>query len=172
MSYWKNHFHKFDRNWRHTLPITRQNNRKENIAWVQEKILFMSVHIVGGDVYDPNEWITRLTDDVNWVNNNINRNKQRINVVVIFGHSKPKNNQSYFFEALANISNDLGKPMLYIHGDGHKYYMRRVPFYNAIHIVDVQVDQGKNAPPLKVTVHNDATNPYDVFEFDRRMSSS
>jgi hypothetical protein len=56
------------------------------------------------------------------------------------------------------------KPVLYLHGDGHRWIKDR-PF-GAENILRVQVDQGGIAPPLKVTVTTDTDEP---FEFDRRQ---
>ena len=57
-------------------------------------------------------------------------------------------------DALANVAH---------HGDGHKWIYDR-PF-EAKNILRVEVDQGGKAPPVKVQVTNDSTEP---FVFDRR----
>jgi hypothetical protein len=68
-----------------------------------------------------------------------------------------------FFQPFSKDAATFKKPILYLHGDGHRWIHDR-PF-PAKNMWRVQVDQGGIAPPLKVTVTDDAEEP---FVFDRR----
>ena len=67
---------------------------------------------------------------------------------------------SYFFghafkfkkllNMVAQTAESMGVPSMYIHGDGHKWSFRQ-PFDES-NFWKIQVDQGGEAPPLKVTV--------------------
>ena len=83
--------------------------------------------------------------------------------MVLFGHAHPNDKHDDFFDPFLEEATRFEKPILYLHGDGHKWIKDR-PF-DAENILRVQVDQGGIAPPLKVVV---AGSGAEVFEFDRR----
>ena len=59
---------------------------------------------------------------------------------------------------------DLERPVLYIHGDGHRWEHERL--FDTGYVLRVQVDQGGIAPPVRVGITNDSETP---FVFDRRL---
>ena len=161
--YWDQYFMRFDEKWKHDIKASRQPEHVENFAFVRSKVLFLGLNIVGGRVHDPAEWKTRLAADLNWVRLNLRRSGADITSLVIFGHANPGKAHTAFFEPLNDEARRFAKPILYLHGDGHKWIYDR-PFA-AKNILRVQVDQGGIAPPLKVTVIDDQSEP---FVFDRR----
>ncbi len=160
---WKKYFMRFDRRWQHTLPVFRQLEREENFSFVKGNVLFIGLNIVGGRVHDAAEWKQRHADNLDWVRRNLRRFGADVSSLVVFGHAKPIAIHNDFFTPFSKEANDFKKPILYIHGDGHVWIYDR-PF-EAKNILRVEVDQGGIAPPLKVTVTDDKTNP---FQFDRR----
>tara|TARA_R110002072_G_scaffold302615_1_gene486794 strand:+ start:53461 stop:54315 length:855 start_codon:yes stop_codon:yes gene_type:complete len=162
-AYWDQYFMKFDRRWKHSLPVERQNIREENFAFVKGGVLFVGLNIVGGRVHDEQEWKLRHAGDLDWVKSNLQRFGEQISSLVVFGHAKPAKVHNDFFDPFNKVAEDFEKPVLYLHGDGHKWLHDR-PF-KAKNILRVEVDQGGIAPPLKVTVTGHSTTP---FVFDRR----
>jgi len=161
--YWDKYFMRFDRRWRHRLPVFRQLEREENFSFVKENVLFVGLNIVGGHVHDASEWKKRHADGLNWIRRNLRRFGADVSSLVIFGHANPNEKHSDFFDPFNKDAREFKKPILYIHGDGHRWIHDR-PFA-AQNILRVQVDQGGIAPPLKVTITDHQTSP---FEFDRR----
>ena len=161
--YWDQYFMKFDRRWQHNLTVDRQKIREENFAFVKSGILFVGLNIVGGRVHDEQEWKLRHAGCLDWVKSNLQRFGSEISSLVIFGHAKPTKIHDNFFASFNKVAEDFGKPVLYLHGDGHKWIYDR-PF-KATNILRVEVDQGGKAPPLKIQVTNHLTEP---FVFDRR----
>jgi hypothetical protein len=161
--YWNRHFMKFDERWQHRLSVSRQKIREENFAFVKSGVLFVGLNIVGGRVHDEQEWKLRHAGDLDWVKSNLQRFGTETSSLVIFGHAKPVKVHDDFFDPFSKAAEDFGKPVLYLHGDGHKWIHDR-PF-KAKNILRVEVDQGGIAPPLKVMVTDDPAKP---FEFDRR----
>lgn len=160
---WEKYFMRFDRRWQHSLPVFRQIEREENFSFVKGNVLFVGINIVGGRVHDAAEWKERHADDLNWVQRNLRRFGADVRSLVVFGHAMPKANHNDFFDPFSKEANEFKKPILYIHGDGHVWMYDR-PFA-AKNILRVEVDQGGVAPPLKITVTDDKTTP---FQFDRR----
>ncbi len=161
--FWNKHFTRFDQHWHHGLPVFRQLEHEENVSFVKDKVLFVGLNIVGGLVHDPAEWKQRHADGLTWIRRNLRRFGSDVSSLVIFGHAKPAANHSDFFEPFNKDAQEFGKPILYLHGDGHRWIHDR-PFA-AQNILRVQVDQGGIAPPLQVTVTDHRTDP---FQFDRR----
>lgn len=163
---WEKYFKRFDRRWSHRLPVFRQLEREENFSFVTGGVLFVGLNLVGGRVHDPQEWQTRHAQDLEWTRRNLKVFGDDVSSLVIFGHAKPNENHQDFFEPFQEDAKEFGKPILYLHGDGHRWIHDR-PF-PATNILRVQVDQGGIASPLKVTVSKDAAEP---FQFDRRMET-
>lgn len=162
--YWTRHFMRFDRRWRHDIPVFRQLEREENFSFVKNGVLFIGLNIVGGRVHDAAEWKQRHAECLVWVRRNLIQFGDQAGSLVIFGHAKPAANHMDFFDLFSQDAQKFRKPILYLHGDGHRWIHDR-PFA-ATNILRVQVDQGGTAPPLKVTVTDDQTEP---FVFDRRL---
>lgn len=161
--YWEKYFMRFDRRWRHRLPVFRQLEREENFSFVKGGVLFVGLNIVGGRVHDADEWKQRHAVDLDWARRNIRKFGADVSSMVIFGHALPFAKHKEFFQPFSKDATDFKKPILYLHGDGHRWIHDR-PFA-AKNMLRVQVDQGGIAPPLKVTVTDDAEEP---FVFDRR----
>lgn len=161
--FWDRHFMRFDAKWKHKLDVSRQPDRAENFAFVRRHVLFVGLNIVGGRVHDADEWKQRHAADLEWLRLNLRQSGDAVSSLVIFGHAHPGPNHKDVFEPLADDARKFQKPILYLHGDGHKWLHNR-PF-GAKNILRVQVDQGGIAPPLRVTVTNDPEQP---FQFDRR----
>ena len=164
--YWEKHFMRFEQRWRHNIPVFRQLQRQENFSFVRNEILFIGINIVGGRVHDTAEWKQRHIECLEWIDSNLKQFGQQAGSVIIFGHANPAATHQDFFMPLNEVARQFGKPILYLHGDGHRWLHDR-PFM-AKNILRVQVDQGGQAPPLKVTVTD---HPTDPFVFDRRMIS-
>lgn len=162
--YWDKHFMRFDLRWKHDLPVARQMKREENFAFVKNGVLFVGINIVGGRVHDSAEWKLRHAACLTWLRSNLAKFGDDVSSLVIFGHALPAAKHQDFFKPFNKDAQTFQKPILYLHGDGHKWIHDR-PF-EAKNILRVEVDQGGIAPPLKVTVTDDPAEP---FVFDRRL---
>lgn len=161
--HWDHYFMRFERHWSHGLSVTRQNVREENFAFVRNGVLFIGLNVVGGRVHDRQEWKLRHASGVDWVKESLRRAGKDVRSLVVFGHARPAKNHDDFFNPFSTVAEEFGKPVLYLHGDGHKWVYDR-PF-RAKNILRVEVDQGAIAPPLKVSITHDSAMP---FQFDRR----
>ena len=160
---WTKHFKRFDEKWKHGFTIKRQDNRDENFAFVRSEVLFIGINIVGGRVHDADEWKRRHAENLEWTRRNLEQYRDSIRSAIIFGHAFPLRVHDDYFKGLNKVAADFRKPVLYLHGDGHRWIRDR-PF-DAQNILRIQVDQGRIAPPIKVTV-TDA--PVDPVVVDRR----
>ena len=163
---WKTYFLKFNENWNFPYTITNQNNRTENFNWIQDKVLFIGLNIVGSSVHDEDEWQIRLTDNGNWVKQLLEIHKTNIDATVIFGHANMIEAGSEKFESFTNLfraaAANFKKPILLINGDGH-FWINNKP-WDEKNITRVQINGGDDA--LKVTINTDLKNP---FSFDNNF---
>jgi hypothetical protein len=162
--YWNQYFMRFDQRWHHRLRVFRQLEREENFSFVSGNVLFVGINLVGGLVHDAEEWRNRHRQNLKWVQRNIRQFGSDVSSLIVFGHATPAQKHQDFFEPFCQIAEEFQKPILYLHGDGHKW-IEDYPF-SAPNILRIQVDQGGIAPPLKVTVTGDPQLP---FKFDRRQ---
>jgi hypothetical protein len=161
--YWNQYFRRFDNHWNHSFPVFRQIEHEENFSFVRNRVLFIGLNIVGGLVHDPAEWRQRHSDGLQWIRRNLAKFGNEAGCLVLFGHANPQQKHDDFFGPLNKVAQDFNKPILYLHGDGHNWIYDR-PF-DATNILRVQVDQGGKAPPVRITVTDHSTEP---FQFDRR----
>lgn len=163
--YWTKHFLRFDSQWEHKLPVRRQLSRLENFAMVQKGILFVGVNLVGGRVHDKDEWEIRQGQDVKWLEEQFEAAGADVASAVVLGHAFPGSKDRKRFEmGFLDVAEKFGRPIAYIHGDGHKWIHDR-PWKKHQHIERIQVDQGGIAPPLLVTPPQSSGGK---FVFDRR----
>jgi cyanophycinase len=161
---WMEHFNNFDKRWDTAFSVERDTIQPQSLAFVHNQVLFVGLFIVGGKVHDVEEWKTRHADSLTWLRAQMESHTETVTAAVVFAHARPFKTQQDFFDGFSEIATNFKKPVLYLHGDGHKW-IKDQPF-PAQNIQRVQVDQGRLGPPLLVTVSSDPKQP---FRFDRRM---
>lgn len=167
---WEKYFLLFDAKWNPPATVERQTGRLENFAFVYRGALFIGVNKVGGRVHDVNEWKQRLTDNGVWVSEQLAKHGEQVHSAVIFAQAKASRGKSpddsdIFVESLKKSAASFGKPVLYLHADGHKWYVIEGDW--APNITHVQLDLiSAEFPPIQVTVTGDTKEP---FKFDRRL---
>ena len=133
--------------------VQRQNKRKENFAFMHERVLFVGINMIF-DVFSTAEREARMEDNKEFVREQLAlRSDTKLRAVVLFGHAWY---DDFFDELKEELTVGLdGVPVVYFHGNGHEWYFDDEyygvdnPFYV------MQVDNGAVAPPLKITVYGD-----------------
>jgi len=137
--------------------------RKEMFAFVEQDILFLSVTLMNMNLTEnepPDDlFYERLSASKTWVKRHLKKHdNDDIRGVVMFGHAMiTKDLEPFFREQLKGLFHDEGfggVPVLYIHGDGHKFVIdrglgRRMGWEQ---FTSCQVDQGGRADPLLIEV--------------------
>lgn len=163
--FWTRHLLNLDEHWKKRARVSRQPGHTENMAWVQKGVLMIGLNIVGGSIHDPQEWKTRHAACAEWVTANLARHAHHTRAAVVFAQARPKEHHEDFFAPFVKAASDYGKPVMYLHGDGHKYEVEQG--WRAPNLTRVQVDQVSKARPLLITV---TRNPKEPFLFDRRLT--
>ena len=166
LALWRTYFLDFHNNWNFLYAVENQEERPENFAWVENRVLFLGLNLVGSSVHDQMEWHNRLADDAEWVEQQFEQQKDSIEVAVLFGHANMTelNPEKFepFTERFRKASVVLDKPVLYLQGDGH-FWFENKPWPEK-NIVRVQIEGGANA--VQVTINPNLENP---FNFDREF---
>jgi hypothetical protein len=171
LSYWRKYFGDLHNHWQHGLDVQYQPNRRENVAFVHRGVLFVMINLVGSKIHDRKEWADRIRDDADWIEAAFARHGEQVRAAVVIGHANPGPGAKPAFgpvnEALVAAATKFAKPVLYIHGDGHRWTEKN-SFEGAPNILRIQVDQGGIAPPVRITVA--AAGAAKPFVFDRRLT--
>jgi len=159
-TYWEKYFLKFDKNWKLKYNVEYQSEQPENFAFRIKGISFIGINLVGGRVHDQDVWNEKMQHDALWIKKQFQ--SKEIKAAVIFAQANPNEKHELFMKQFRTAANTFAKPILFIHGDGHRWICDKS--WLEQNIIRVQVDQGKIADPLQVTVQIDKEIK---FEFER-----
>lgn len=159
--FWTRHFMGFEKRFPKAPEAVRQAARPENFAFALHGVLFVGLNLVGGTVHDTAEWTTRHSDNLAWVREQFAAHPDA-RAAVICAQARPKEKQEDFFGPFCEAAQAFGKPVLYLHGDGHVYEVEQP--WRKPNLTRVQVDQVSKGPPLLVTVTLESEKP---FQFSR-----
>lgn len=160
--FWEKYFMAFEKNWKNVFKVKRHKARRENFALISKGVLLVGINLVGGRIHDQAEWDQVLKCDADWIKIQFEKNRKRVRAAVVFAQANPNEKHELFMNQFREAARFFKKPVLFIHGDGHKWIYDD-PWIEP-NIVRVQVDQGGIAPPLQVTVTFDNRH---IFEFGR-----
>jgi len=82
---WESHFLYLYQKFGRFSSVQHQDRRKENFAFFRRRVLFIGVHMVGGDIKNKDEWNDLLRDSLKWTRDMVEQYGNRPKVVVIFG---------------------------------------------------------------------------------------
>jgi len=159
--YWSDSFLPFEETWTgvNSLPVTTQRQliRPENFAFEISDVLLLSLNLIGGRRTDDNaaEWDQRIAECHVWAETKVDEYLaagKRMRALIIFGHARRGRE---IFKMLEDKLSRRQIPTVYLHGNGHTWYVDKPYTPDWRHYWEVQVDQGANAPPIKVTVRGE-----------------
>ncbi len=159
-NFWNKYFKAFDQNWKLPFDVQRQQDYPVNGAFVKNDVLFIMLNLVGGRIHNQIKWDEMQQNAVDW----IDRQFQQKEVVasVILAQAKPDHKHKLFMDQFLPLVEVFKRPVLLIHGDGHRWLYDDpwlVP-----NLIRVQVDKGGIADQLQVTIFGNTTKK---FTFDR-----
>lgn len=179
--FWTKHLLRLEEKIPPVWQTVRQEERPENFAFVHGGVLFIGLNVVGGRVHDPAEWALRFKQNNDWVEAQYAKHRDGVRAAVVFaqanvvGQGRPKAAVNLLFKPFtarfSELSAAFGKPVLFIHSDGHNWIHDR-PWKNAPNVTRVQVDLiQERFPPVQVTVRETVAEGGEIFSFDRRLKS-
>jgi hypothetical protein len=163
LALWKRYFAEFDDNWPGAFALERMAARPENLAFVLEDVLVIGITLPGGRIHDADEWAAFLRDGADWVDAQLAAHGGETYAMVLLAHANPNGSHDPFMARFLAAAEAWGKPVVFIHGDGH-VWIDDVP-WTAPNVRRIQVDAGGQADPLEVTVTPGEPAPF-TFERD------
>lgn len=166
LKFWNQYFLHLNKNWEFEHQIAYQEERDENFSWSQNEVLFIGINLVGSQVHDAEEWEKRLLDNGKWTQQLLEAHKTDTKAAVIFAHANIVEGGPEKFETFTKrfrkASAAYGRPILFVHGDGHAWIQNRP--WEEKNILRVQVDSGAEAVQVSIN-----TALGDPFEFNRNF---
>ena len=153
-NFWNQHLLYLSDAWNHGFTINRLDSRPENFYFVHKKTLFLFLNIVGGAVIE--DWDQRHADMAQFTVDAITQHVPgSASGVVIMAQAHPKPiHDTYFLPVTAFVEESSflnNVPLLYIHGDGHKWEYEK-SFSGLGNMLRMQVVGGSSELPLKMIV--------------------
>ncbi|MCP4643222.1 MAG: hypothetical protein GY851_22435 [bacterium] len=164
-TYWTRHLLRLEEHWTDGPRPAHQPARPENVAWVSKGVLMIGLNVVGGTVHDDAEWQLRHRQCAEWVESNLSKHRDDVHAAVVFAQARLQAKHRDFAKPFGESAKRFGKPLLYIHGDGHRW--QHEEHWLSENMTRVQVDQVSLNRPVQVTVTRDSAEP---FLFDRRLA--
>lgn len=174
---WRRDLVRFDtKHWNHDLPVNSMDNRPESFYFANKGTLFIGLNLVGTPSFNDDEWDNRLSTQVDWTIQLIDKHRtgdNEVGAIVIFGHASPNGEHDGYFDPLRRYIRDVlqnSLPILYLCGDVHSYY-REPNYRDQPSWLRVRSEGGSKDPPLKVVVDPLASTGYEdiseVFDVTR-----
>jgi hypothetical protein len=110
----------------------------------------IGINLVGGRIHDPYAWEQMLRTAADWTALQLRENRDQVAAAVVFAQANPKEKHALFMNQFVLAVEQFRKPVLFIHGDGHRWLYEH-PWLKP-NLLRVQVDQGAIAVPLQVMV--------------------
>lgn len=127
------YFGKFETMWHKAdyqpLDVQRSEDNPELFVFYVEGILFVGIHLINAPPHQEEAelWDARMKMNKEWLALNVETyfEQYEIRGVIIFGHSlRSPRTRPFFLSAsdyFLNITHRAELPVLYLHGDGHKW---------------------------------------------------
>ena len=160
---WEKDFSRFHEAYPDAPKVMRQESYPENMAWLDDGVLFIGINLVGGFMHDVEGWGYRHRANADWVEANLDRHGADAYAVVVFAQAAPDWKHEDFTVPFAATVAAFGKPVLFLHGDHHHWQYEEG--WRAPNLTRIQVDQVTLARPVHIIVSPE--NPGHPFSFDR-----
>lgn len=174
---WCKHLLALEKNFKTEWQNVRQHERPENFAFVANSVLVIGINLPGGRIHDKEEWARRFRENVSWIKAQFAKHQSEVSAAVVCAQANPiggsgvaavaNNRFSSFTKPFGKLAANFGKPVLFLHADGHKWIVDK-PWKDAPNITRVQIDRLEpNFPPVQITIDTTAEKP---FSFERRLA--
>ncbi len=161
-SYWHTNFGDFEKNWNYEPTVEHQAQHRENMAWITKNVLMAGINLVGGRIHDQLEWDLMMRKAAEWIDEQFKKRKDNVEAAVVFAQANPKEKHKVFMDKFLSSVKSFKKPVLFLHGDGHRWLYDNP--WQLPNLIRVQIDQGRIALPLEVSVSFDSDS---TFQFSR-----
>lgn len=163
--YYQRYMMGLDRNWNATAAadyydVARQDRREENFAFLHERVLFVGLHMVTNS--DADETRARLEDNLDWVEANVDRHWNDVDVVFLMGYGRllARDNEPFYDAVVARKRTEwTDKLVVYARRAGASYMAENVGGVEGL--VELRVGNGWPIMDVRVRTEGPGTAVVD-----------
>ncbi|KAL3816623.1 hypothetical protein ACHAXA_004805, partial [Cyclostephanos tholiformis] len=150
---WAKYFKRIDERWNHDFDVIRWGELDESFSFLHKGVLYIGLDIPGGTPYNLSVTEERFDEHLERINSILKGlSDSEYKVIVLLGQVDPTygqaGNSQVFFEIIADIVKNIGKPTVYFHGDFHKYYELEGGGYDVDNFLRISLDGESISPPI------------------------
>jgi hypothetical protein len=165
-NWWLQYFTNFELNFCSAPYTEHQSGRGQNFAFTMDGVLFVGIDLVGSSGTSSSD----QQKNADWVEQQFTAKVSQVRAAVVFSQAGPDAKRATFFNRFEPAAATFGKPVLFLHGDGHKWVQDNPwPLSNTMRI---QVAAGGSEDPVQVTVTTSTSSPSTAFVFKRKPWST
>ncbi|KAL3917716.1 MAG: hypothetical protein SGILL_004581 [Bacillariaceae sp.] len=140
--------------------IARQEpDHPENFSFLQDRVLFLGLNLVGGIVHDQPEWDARHAANLAWVNQTVATMDGTYDTMIVLAHADPDIDiNDNFFSSFLEMVRGYDEKVIYMHRNLGIDSWQLEPQFNGIANLDVVVVEGSLWPPMWFQLDLDTGN--------------
>lgn len=160
---WYRNFVVFDTQFPHDFEVARQINHLENFAFEVDNILYLGLHLDGGNMTSAEALLNTDLEDMSWIQSMI-EDHANVTSIVLFGNAGPGDESNIdFFRAMTSYLDTVGIPAMYMHAAEETMLTGQAKSYWVGNLYTVQVANGGVDPLQQVAVVPTGTKPFSIF---------
>lgn len=141
--------------WEQRWEVERQEDYPENFMFTHEGVVFVGINLVSGYIHDEDEWWTRQTADLDWIEEAYYTHRDENRAMVVLAHSSPlySQNKDFFKSFLKSVEKDYwDMHVVFVHRNSPTESSALEESYDGIENLDVITVLGSQWPPQSVQI--------------------
>ncbi|KAG7356989.1 hypothetical protein IV203_001677 [Nitzschia inconspicua] len=159
LSFWYDHLLGFETQFwpEPAWNVTRQTpDHPANFAFGVRNVLFIGLSLVGGIVHNQEEWDTRHSANLRWINETVAARDGDFETLVVMAHADPDIDiNENFFASFYTMVQEYDEKVVFVHRNLGIDSWQLEPNFNAIPNLDVVVVEGSLWPPMWLQINTE-----------------
>jgi hypothetical protein len=129
--------------------IRQSPDYSENFAFLERKVLFVGINLVGGIVHDQAEWNARHQANLLWIDTAAAKYDGQYTTMVVFAHADPliEINNNFFADFYSMVER-YDEQVIFVHRNLGIDTWKRESGYNGVPNLEVVAVEGSKWPPM------------------------
>lgn len=178
MVLWYKHLLEFEakHHWEPPMWTVRRQlpDYAENFSFVLRNVLYVAIHVVGGEIKDQSEWNARSAANLLWVDAQLllQSSSDGASALVLFMHSDPANemNANFVNDLFVKLQSYKDMPILLVHRNNGVDSSQMENNYAGIPNLSVLTVEGGTWPPMRVEMSSGGSFDWNqTYWFDKAV---
>lgn len=163
---WSEHLLRLNEAFSKSPPVERQSGRPENFRFVHNGVVFVGINRMADPVRDRATAETRVRDAADWVSDSLARHPDIRGAVLLANANAAGRMQSRFLPVLRQSARRFGKPVLYVHSGGDRWFVKAGEWER--NITRIQLARlNADGPPVEIILFETEQAP---IQWNRRIN--